>query len=137
MYISFKSLGRMGEKGVTYGTPKLFNFVRWIQINRKNNMVPSIPRIAAKSMPTKRSRRKVMPALYVGIENEEMAVTATTITRKGLTIPAFTAASPITKPPTMPIAGPMGLGNRMPASRRISIEISRIMTSMTEGKGTP
>ncbi|MNI86951.1 hypothetical protein D3C73_1440940 [compost metagenome] len=64
-------------------------------------------------------------------------MTATTMTRKGLTIPALTAASPIIRPPTIPIAGPTGFGSRMPASRRISIEISRISTSMTDGKGTP
>lgn len=53
-----------------------------------------MPRTAANNMPANRKIRRVMPALYIGMENEEIAVTATTITRKGLTIPACTAASP-------------------------------------------
>lgn len=100
-------------------------------------MVPYMPRTAANNMPANRKIRRVMPALYIGMENEEIAVTATTITRNGLTIPACTAASPMIRPPTIPIAGPMGFGRRIPASRKISMEISRISTSIKAGKGTP
>ncbi|MNN89766.1 hypothetical protein D3C81_2076270 [compost metagenome] len=88
-------------------------------------------------MAAKRSDRSVIPALYIGTEKEEMAVTATTITRIGLTIPASTAACPIIRPPTIPIAGPIGLGRRSPASRNISMETSMISASTSEGKGTP
>ncbi|MNZ87732.1 hypothetical protein D3C78_1066020 [compost metagenome] len=73
----------------------------------------------------------------MGIEKEDIAVTATTMTKKGLTMPACTAASPMIRPPTMPIAGPIGLGRRIPASRNTSIEISRIKTSIMDGNGTP
>ncbi|MNP48481.1 hypothetical protein D3C76_1426040 [compost metagenome] len=59
------------------------------------------------------------------------------MTKKGLTIPACTAASPMIRPPTIPIAGPIGLGNLIPASRKISIEISNINISIREGNGTP
>ncbi|MMZ61204.1 hypothetical protein D1872_233380 [compost metagenome] len=59
------------------------------------------------------------------------------MTKKGLTIPACTAASPMIRPPTIPIAGPIGFGSLIPASRKISIEISNTNTSIKEGKGTP
>ncbi|MNP12237.1 hypothetical protein D3C76_1044640 [compost metagenome] len=81
--------------------------------------------------------RSVIPALYIGIANDAIAVTATTITRNGLTIPALTEASPIIKPPTIPIAGPIGFGKRTPASLNISMDISIINASIREGKGTP
>ncbi|MNC38247.1 hypothetical protein D3C75_868420 [compost metagenome] len=96
-----------------------------------------MPSTAANIIPTNRKIRSVMPALYMGMEKDEIAVTATTMTRNGLTIPAFTAASPIIRPPTMPIAGPIGFGSRIPASRRISMDTSKIRTSMIEGNGTP
>ena len=37
------------------------------------------------------------------------------------TSPAFTIASPMTSPPTIPIVGPTGAGNRIVASRMTSI----------------
>lgn len=47
-------------------------------------MVPNMPRTAANNMPANRKIRRVIPALYIGMENEEIAVTATTITKKDL-----------------------------------------------------
>ncbi|MNZ95955.1 hypothetical protein D3C78_1151300 [compost metagenome] len=88
-------------------------------------------------MAANRSIRSVIPALYIGIEKEETAVTETTMTRIGLTIPASTAACPMIRPPTIPIAGPIGLGKRRPASLKISIEISIINASINTEKGTP
>ncbi|MNV70259.1 hypothetical protein D3C71_1632130 [compost metagenome] len=73
----------------------------------------------------------------MGIEKEETAVTDTTMTKIGLTIPASTAACPMIRPPTIPIAGPIGLGKRSPASRKISIETSIIKASINTVKGTP
>ncbi|CJG70803.1 Uncharacterised protein [Streptococcus pneumoniae] len=88
-------------------------------------------------MATNRRIRNVIPTLYCGIENDEMAVKATTITKIGLTIPACTAASPMINPPTMPIAGPIGFGNRSPASLKISIDSSINKASIRAGNGTP
>ena len=68
---------------------------------------------------------------------EEIAVAATTITMIGLTIPADTVACPMIKPPTIPIAEPIGLGNLNPASRKISIAISINNPSIIAGNGTP
>ncbi|MNR41218.1 hypothetical protein D3C85_1595800 [compost metagenome] len=96
-----------------------------------------MPKAAAQNIAGKRSIRKEMPALYCGIENEHIAVNATTMTRIGLTIPACTAASPIMRPPTIPIAGPIGFGRRSPASRNISMAVSIISASSRDEKGTP
>ena len=54
----------------------------------------------------------------------------------GLTIPALTAACPITRAPTIPIVGPIGEGTLRPASRISSKEISRTNNSKIIGKGT-
>ena len=54
----------------------------------------------------------------------------------GLTIPALTAACPITKAPTIPIVGPIGEGTLKPASRINSNETSNTNNSKIIGKGT-
>jgi len=41
------------------------------------------------------------------------------------------------KLPTIPIAGPIGLGNRSPASLKIPIDISMNNASISAGNGTP
>lgn len=40
-------------------------------------------------------------------------------------------------PPTMPIAGPIGLVNRSPASLKTSMDISINNASISAGNGTP
>ncbi len=49
---------------------------------------------------------------------------------------AFTAASPKTSAPTIPIVGPIGVGIRRPASRINSNEISIMIISNITGNGT-
>ena len=100
-------------------------------------MTPYKPNKAALNIATKRSIRNEIPVLYCGMVKEEIAVIATTITIIGLMIPACTAASPIIRPPTIPIAGPIGFGKRKPASRRISMDIYIMSASIRAGKGTP
>ena len=56
-----------------------------------------------------------------------MAFTATTITMIGLTIPALTAASPTTRPPTIPIVCPIGPGNRIPPHAIFPMQIPLLM----------
>jgi len=51
-------------------------------------MTPNNPNVAAHSKEGKRSIRNVNPVLYCGMENDEIAVKATTMTKTGLTIPA-------------------------------------------------
>lgn len=72
-----------------------------------------------------------------GRAKELTPVKATTITIAGETRPALTAASPITKAPTMLTACPTGRGNLTPASRKTSKIISRMKASTTAGKGIP
>ena len=47
--------------------------------------------------------RNVIPTLYCGIVKEEIAVTATTITIIGLTIPASTAPDQLLNHPQFPL----------------------------------
>lgn len=68
-----------------------------------------------------------------GIRKEEMAVNATTIVIVYETNPALTIASPITKPPTIPIVWPTRLGSRSPASLKSSNISSRIIASTIGG----
>ncbi|MNP55072.1 hypothetical protein D3C76_1496840 [compost metagenome] len=75
--------------------------------------------------------------LYAGITKLEIAVIATTITIAADTIPASTAACPITIVPTIDTACPIVRGIRMPASRKISKAISIINASIKAGKGVP
>ncbi len=70
-----------------------------------------------------------------GIENEQRAVIATIIIRIGLTIFAFTAASPNIKAPTIPIVGPIGEGTLRLASLMNSKDISITRSSNTIGNG--
>ena len=67
---------------------------------------------------------------------EAVPVMATTIIKIGLTIPALTAACPITKAPTIPIVGPIGDGTLKPASRINSKDNSSTNNSKIIGKGT-
>ncbi|MNP09381.1 hypothetical protein D3C76_1014880 [compost metagenome] len=65
----------------------------------------------------------------------EMAVKATIMTMMLETMPASTAAVPITRPPTMDTVGPTARGIRTPASRRISKVISISIASTNTGNG--
>ena len=71
----------------------------------------------------------------LGTTKLEIAVIATTITIKFDTSPALTIASPITSPPTIPIVGPIGAGNRIVASRMTSMKISTISASKVDDTG--
>ena len=71
----------------------------------------------------------VMFISTLGTTKLEIAVIATTITIKFDTSPALTIASPITSPPTIPIVGPIGAGNRIVASRITSMKSSTISAS--------
>ncbi|MNW08593.1 hypothetical protein D3C71_2054000 [compost metagenome] len=66
-----------------------------------------------------------------------MAVMATTITITADTIPASTAACPMTIDPTIETVCPIARGILMPASLNISKIISMINASIKAGKGTP
>ncbi len=68
---------------------------------------------------------------------EAIPVIATTITINGDTMPAWTAAWPITRAPTILTAWPTARGSLIPASRRASKVISITSASSTAGKGTP
>ena len=100
-------------------------------------MIPYSPKAVAANTKTKSKIRNVIVILYTGSENVAIAVTAIIITKNGFTIPAFTAASPITRPPTIPIVYPIGFGNRIPASRINSIVKAIINVSIYAGNGTP
>ncbi|MNJ62260.1 hypothetical protein D3C77_580950 [compost metagenome] len=78
-----------------------------------------------------------VPRLYLGIVNEAIPVAATMMTIGADTIPACTAAWPITRAPTMLTAEPIALGRRIPASRSPSKTSSIIIASMIAGNGTP
>ena len=67
---------------------------------------------------------------------EATAVTEIAITMMGLARFAVTAASPMSKAPTMPIVGPRGEGIRMPASLISSKPKNMRSTSRGKGKGT-
>ena len=66
----------------------------------------------------------------------ETAVMAIIITIGALTIPAFTAASPTTKAPTIEIAVPIGFGSLVPDSRKSSMKNSIKKASTAVGNGT-
>ena len=68
---------------------------------------------------------------------EPNAVSATIITTMGLTRFALTAASPMIRPPTIPIAFPSAPGTRTPASLINSKASSSSISSVTLVKGTP
>ena len=59
------------------------------------------------------------------------------MTTIGDTIPAFTAASPNTRAPTILIEDPIALGIRISLSLRISKVVMRIKISKMVGIGTP
>lgn len=76
-----------------------------------------------------------IPISKLGSVKEATAVTAMMITNIGLTIEAVTAASPMSKAPTMPMVGPIGEGIRMPASLMSSNPKNMTKTSTKSGKG--
>lgn len=100
-------------------------------------MTPYKPRTPAKIKMGKRSIRYAVPRLYRGMANEEMPVVATIITTVADTMPACTAACPMTSAPTILTAEPIGFGRRIPASRRPSNITSINRVSITVGNGTP
>src|SRR5690606_25824156 len=67
----------------------------------------------------------------------DIPVRAITITIGALTNLANTAASPITKAPTILTADPTDSGNRTPASLRISKTNNSTRVSSMAGRGTP
>ena len=83
--------------------------------------MPKKPKKVAASMNGKRMIRIVVFISTLGTTKLEIAVIATTTTIKFDTRPALTIASPMTSPPTIPIVGPIGAGNRIVASRMTSM----------------
>ena len=83
------------------------------------------------------SRRKAAANSSSGMTIDPSAVSATIITTIGLTRLALTAASPMIRPPTIPIAFPSAPGTRTPASRISSKASSSKTSSVTLEKGTP
>ena len=73
----------------------------------------------------------------MGMAKELRALRATTTTAMGLTRLAPTAASPMIRPPTMPMVPLSGPGIRTLASRISSKASSIRRTSKRLGKGTP
>jgi hypothetical protein len=100
-------------------------------------MIPNNPNEAASTINRNRTILIAIDILIEGTTKLEIAVIDTTITIAADTIPASTAACPITNVPTIDIACPIGLGIRIPASLRISNVISIINASMNAGKGVP
>ena len=80
------------------------------------NDIPTYPNRAARSINGNRRIRTAELISFDGTRKDEIAVKATTIIIVE-TSPAFTIASPITKPPTIPIVCPTRLGKRIPASQ--------------------
>ena len=80
--------------------------------------------------------RKAETKAGLGTAKEHIPLRAAIITTTGPTIPASTAAEPITIPPTMPKAELTGEGSLTPASLQSSKAVSIISTSAIAGKGT-
>jgi hypothetical protein len=76
-----------------------------------------------------------MAMLNLGIVNEAIPVIETTITIGAETIPASTAACPITNAPKILTACPTIFGSLTPASLNASNDISIIKASTKAGKG--
>lgn len=77
--------------------------------------IPKNPKKAPKNIKTNLKVLRWKPKEKSGIAKEAIPVIATIITRIGLTMLAETAASPIIKPPTIPIVEPIGEGIRIPS----------------------
>lgn len=99
--------------------------------------IPIMPKEAASAIKIKRSMRTVIDKLNEGNTKLDIAVKDTTITIAADTIPASTAACPITSVPTIDTVCPIVFGIRMPASRNISNVISIANASINAGNGTP
>ncbi|MNC40325.1 hypothetical protein D3C75_890220 [compost metagenome] len=98
-------------------------------------MMPNNPKTPARSISGNRSIRMAIAILKRGMVKDAIPVNETTITIGAETIPAWTAACPITSAPRMLTAWPTVLGRRMPASRRASKATSIINASTIAGKG--
>ena len=95
--------------------------------------IPKKPRKPA--IKTNRTLRIMIDSSNSGTAKVQIAVNAMTITIVELTRPAFTAASPIIKAPTMLIAGPITRGSLIPDSLNISKKNIIKRVSSKVGKG--
>ena len=94
--------------------------------------MPKMPKKPPRKINPYFSSRNGTENSSLGIAKELSALNATTTTVIGLTRFADTAASPMIRPPTMPMVPPSGPGIRTPASRISSnaISISKTPTAI-------
>lgn len=100
------------------------------------NITPYIPKIAAITMNRNLIKRAETAIAKEGVAKLAIAVIETMMTIAGETIPACTAAWPMTSAPTIEMADPTALGILTPASRKISNVISIMTASTKAGNGT-
>src|SRR5699024_1980758 len=122
------------EKDI-YDIPKDCNLHRWIRINNSVITIPTNPKKTAPVIIGNVKSRTVLLNSYDGIVKDIIAVRAITIIIIFEINPALTTASPIIKPPTIPIVSPIGEGSRIPDSRINSIVIAINRTSKKGWKG--
>ena len=135
--LSFIDFVYRGLKGVRYGTSKV-SILHSLVINIIPATINPIAPITVEKIINKNLHH--LNALTISISEKRRPVTdviATTITTMGETIPAFTAASPKTKAPTILMEVPIVSGSRISLSLRISKVAIKIITAKEVGKGTP
>jgi len=138
LIIEFFSSGLLvGAKGVRYGIPNDSKLDKFNRKNMNTRTTPIIPRNDAPSI--KSNLYHLNPFIISGSGNSraDIAVIAITIIIIGDTIPAFTAASPKIKAPTIERALLEKLGILKSLSLNISNDKSIIKASKKAGNGTP
>lgn len=94
--------------------PKDCSLHKWSTKRIVPSIMPNIPKILAKNINGKRSILMEMAKLNRGIVKEAIPVNDTMITIGADTIPASTAAVPMTSAPRMLTVWPMVFGRRTP-----------------------
>ena len=103
------SLASKGAQGARYETPKLSKALKMREDDHRSIHQSYNPQRATEHHQEKRPGRKASDGSdSEGWRKLEMAVRAATMTIVGLTRLAPTAASPTTRPPTIPMVCPIG-----------------------------
>lgn len=133
--VSFMSEMFEGAIGDIYGTPKECSEQTCVSKPAIPSIIPYWPVAPARIV--KNILMIAMASEKGVITKDVIAVMATTITIGAPINPAETAASPITRAPTILTACPTTFGKRTPASLSISNMININKASINTGKGVP
>jgi len=109
MILSFKPSGAKGENGVRYGCPRESRTIRCPSIKTVHATMPIIPNTDAAIININLIIRMDNAISVDGTTYDAVAVAATITITRLLTIPASTAACPITRPANTLTAVPISI----------------------------